>query len=156
MSAEEFQFFRNVRSYYCNVPFLLSFTYYYAHRHRKTATATGSYSCGVNVHTQKVEYTMQLKSDPIERPRSESGSFLFTTVYEAIPAQRIEFVDYPILNHRYRVPIDYDWQQFIVDGAGAAINTGTMNALFKKWKLVDVNGEPVDANLKVLNVRFGV
>lgn len=97
---------------------------------------------------------MQLRSDPIERPRSESNSFLFSTIYEAIPQQTIEFIDYPILKLKYRVPIDYDWQQFIMDGAESAINKSTMSALFKKWKLIGENGEPVDGNLKVVKVQF--
>lgn len=98
---------------------------------------------------------MQLRSDPIERPYSEKSSFLFTTIYEAIPPQSIEFVDYPISKLKYRVPIDYDWQQFIMNGARSAINKNTMGSLFKKWKLVGENGEPVDGgNLKVIKVQF--
>ncbi|MFD0588368.1 hypothetical protein ACFQZE_10170 [Paenibacillus sp. GCM10027627] len=133
---------------------MISFTYRYSHRHNKTATARGSFSCGVNAHTQTVEYLMQLKSDPIERPYSESGSFLFSTIVKAIPAQVIEFHNYPILKQRYRVPIDYDWQQFIIDGASSAMNTSTIGSLFKKWKLKGEDGEPVDANLKVVQVEL--
>lgn len=154
MLVEEFEFYRKVRAYYCNVSFTLSFTYRYSHRHNKSLTAKGSFSCGVNAHTQTVEYLMQLKSDPIERPYSESGSFLFSSVYEAIPPQSIEFQNHPILKLRYRVPIDYDWQQFIVNGAESAINVNTMGGLFKKWELKGVNGEPVEGNLKVVNVQF--
>ncbi|RIX46337.1 hypothetical protein D3P08_26400 [Paenibacillus nanensis] len=154
MSVEEFDFFRKVKSHYYHVSFWLSFTYCFAHRHMKIATARGAFSCGVDVHTQTVVYTMQLKSDPIHRPRSQSDSFLFSTVYEAIPAQTIEFANYPILRLKYRVPIDYDWQQFIRNGAESAINKSTMSALFKKWELHDENGEPVDGKLKVVKVQF--
>ncbi|MCR2802554.1 hypothetical protein [Paenibacillus soyae] len=152
--VEEFEFFRNVRSYYCHVKFTVSFTYRFSHRHSKRVMARGSFGCGVNVRSQTVEYVMQLKSDPIERPRSESGSFLFTTLYEAIPSQMIEFENYPIYKVRYRVPIDYDWQQFVVRGAENAINPGTIGQLFRKWKLHGANGEAVDAGLKVEKIEF--
>lgn len=152
--VEEFEFYRNVRAYYCRVLFTLSFTYRFSHRHAKKALARGSFSCGVNVRSQTVEYVMKLKSDPIERPFSEHGSFLFASHYEGIPSQTIEFENYPIYKVRYRVPIDYDWQQFIVRGAENAINPGTIGQLFKKWKLKDTNGQPVDAGLKVEKIEF--
>lgn len=154
MMVEEFEFYRKVRAFYCNVSFSLSFTYRFSHRHNKSATAKGTFSCGVNAHTQTVEYLMQLKSEPIERPYSESGSFLFTSIYEAIPAQIIEFINYPIHKLRYRVPIDYDWQEFVVDGAESAINASAMNGLFKKWKLLGTSGQPIDAHLKVTKVEL--
>ncbi|GKU75790.1 hypothetical protein [Paenibacillus sp. L3-i20] len=154
MLVEEFEFYRKVRSYYCNVSFKLTFTYRFSHRHLKTATAKGSFSCGVNAHTQTVEYMMQLKSDSIERPHTESNSFLFSSVYEEIPPQVIEFVNYPILKLRYRVPIAYDWQEFIVKGAESAINNNTMQSLFKKWRINGTGGEAVEAKFKVTKVEF--
>ncbi|MBH5317246.1 hypothetical protein I6N90_05405 [Paenibacillus sp. GSMTC-2017] len=154
LMVEEFEFYRKVRAYYCNVSFRLTFTYCFSHRHVKKATAQGSFSCGVNAHSQTVEYIMQLKSDIIERPHTESGSFLFSSIYDAIPQQRIEFVNYPILKLRYRVPISYDWQQFVVQGAESAINVSTMQGLFKKWRLNGKDNQPVDAKFKVTNVEF--
>ncbi|RJE91117.1 hypothetical protein D3P07_03340 [Paenibacillus sp. 1011MAR3C5] len=154
MMVEEFEFYRKVRAFYCNVSFSLSFIYRFSHRVNKSATAKGTFSCGVNAHTQTVEYLMQLKSESIERPYSESGSFLFSNIYEAIPEQVIDYMNYPIHKLRYRVPIDYDWQQFIVEGAESAINVNTMNGLFKKWKLLGTSGQPVDAHLKVTKVEL--
>lgn len=153
MMMEEFEFYRKVRAFYCNITFEVSFAYRFSHRHNKTAKAIGSFSCGVNAHSQTVEYLMQLESDPIERPYSESGSFLFSNVYEEIPAQVIKLQNHPILKLRYRVPIDYDWQQFIVEGAKSAINVGTMGQLFKKWDLKGADGSTVDAKLKVVKVE---
>lgn len=152
--VEEFDFYRKVRAYYCNVKFEVLFSYRFAHRLDKKATAMGTFSCSVNAHTQTVEYTMQLKTDVIERPHSESGALLFSTVYEAIPPQVIEFKDYQISKIRYKVPIDYDWQQFIREGAEAAMNVQTLGALIKKWKLSGEAKEQVEAHLKVIKVSF--
>ncbi|OBR62951.1 hypothetical protein A7K91_09545 [Paenibacillus oryzae] len=149
MVIEEFDFYRKVRAYYCKVNFDLLFTYRFAHRLDKTAMARGSFGCSVNYHAQTVEYTMQLVSDVIERPFSESGSFLFSTIYEAIPPQRIEYHDYPIHKLRYKVPIDYDWQAFIEEGAASAINRHTIGALFKKWGIKDEQDREVDAHIKI-------
>lgn len=152
--VEEFDFYRKVRSYYCNVPFSVVFTYRSSYRLVKKATANGSFSCSVNAHSQTVEYVMQLKTDPISRPYSERDSFLFTSVYEEIPEQTIEFDNYPIQKLRYRVPIAYDWQQFIRAGAENAINVKSIQQLFKKWKLKGMKGQPIEAYLKVLKVQM--
>lgn len=154
MMVDEFEFYRKVRAYYCRVEFDLLFTYRFAHRLNKTAAARGFFSCAVNAHLQTVEYTMQLDTDLIERPFSESGALLFSTSYEAIPAQRIQLRDYPIYKINYKTPIDYDWQRFIADGADAAINPGTIGAIFKKCRLKGSDGGEIDANLKVLRVTM--
>lgn len=73
--VDEFEFFRKVRAYYNNVPFLVQFTYRLSHRVDKALAARGSFSCRVNPHTQIVEYVLDLKSDPISRPHSEQSSF---------------------------------------------------------------------------------
>ncbi|WP_168122783.1 hypothetical protein [Paenibacillus sp. HB172176] len=154
MMVEEFEFFRKVRASYCNVPFHVVFTYRLSHRHHKMANAKGMFSCSVNAHTQTVEYRMGLKSDAISRPFNESGSFLFTSRYEEIPPQCIVFEDYSIHKQRYKVPIAYDWQAFIKKGAEQAINVGTIQQLFKRWKLKDKEGNDVEANLKVIKVEL--
>jgi hypothetical protein len=154
MMVEEFEFYRKVRTYYCNVAFSVQFTYLFSYRHNRTASANGTFSCSVNAHSQTVEYIMDLKSDVIERPYSERNNLLFTNVYEQIPPQAIEYIRYPIYKMRYRVPIDYDWQQFVIEGGEAAINVKSMQALFKKWKLLGADGSPVEANLKVAKVSL--
>src|SRR4030095_2586947 len=88
--VDEFEFFRKVRTYYNNVPFLVRFTFRLSQRVDKTLMARGSFSCRVNPHTQIVEYVLELKSDVISRPYSEHSSFLFSSVFEEIPAQTIE------------------------------------------------------------------
>ncbi|WP_424768067.1 hypothetical protein [Paenibacillus sp. sgz302251] len=150
--VDEFEFFRKVRSYYGNVPFLVQFTYRLSHRVDKMATAHGAFSCRVNPHTQIVEYVLELKSDPISRPFSEQSAFLFSSQYEEIPSQRIEYDRYPILSLRYLLPIDYDWQAFIMSGAEKAISVQSIQQLFKKWKLKGVDGKSVDAKLKAEKV----
>jgi hypothetical protein len=147
--VDEFEFFRKVRAYYCDVPFLIQFSYRMSHRVDKAAAAHGAFSCRVNPHTQIVEYVLELKSDPISRPYSEQSSFLFSNVYEEIPAQCIQLSSYPIQSLRYPVPIDYDWQDFIKTGAETAINIQTIQLIFKKWKLIGKDGQAVDAKLKV-------
>ncbi|WP_028611899.1 hypothetical protein [Paenibacillus harenae] len=146
--VDEFEFFRKVRAYYCNVPFLVQFTYRLSHRVDRAATAKGSFSCRVNPHTQIVEYVLDLKSDPISRPYSEQSSFLFSSVYEEIPPQSIEIDNYLIQSLRYPVPISYDWQTFIMTGAENAINTQSIHQLFKKRRLTGVRGQEVDGMLK--------
>ncbi len=150
--VDEFEFFRKVRAYYCNVPFLIQFTYRMSHKVDKASAAHGTFSCRVNPHTQIVEYMLDLKSDPISRPFSEQSSFLFSNVYEEIPVQCIELRSYPILSLRYPVPIDYDWQAFIKNGAETAINQQSVQLLFKKWELIGKTGQAVDAKLKVERV----
>ncbi|MEK3881747.1 hypothetical protein [Paenibacillus sp. PL2-23] len=152
--VEEFEFYRNVRSYYCHVKVTVSFTYRFSHRHVKRAIASGSFNCTVNVRSQTVEYFLQLETEPIERPFSESGFLLFSSVYEAIPRQQIVIVEYPIHKVKYRVPIDYDWQQFIVRGAETGINPGTLTQLLRKQKLIGRSGEAVDAELKIESVEY--
>lgn len=154
MSIEEFDFYRKVRTNYCDVAFQVEFTYRLSHRHFKTAAAQGTFSCNVNAHAQTVEYVMQLKTDPIERPYSERSLFLFTNIYEEIPPQTIEFKNYPIQKLRYRVPIDYDWQQFIVTGAENAINPSTLRQLFRKWKIKGKEDQPIDADFKIKKVQL--
>ncbi|MDQ6422344.1 hypothetical protein RB620_23215 [Paenibacillus sp. LHD-117] len=154
MMVEEFEFYRKVRANYCNVSFMMWFTYRLSHRHSKTATARGAFSCGVNAHTQTLEYTIQLKSEPIGRPYSESGTFLFPSVYEEIPQQVIEYENYPIHKQRYRVPITYDWHEFVRSGARSGINVHTMQALLGKWKLRGKGEDFVDAKLKVTKLQF--
>jgi hypothetical protein len=150
--VDEFEFFRKVRAYYCNVPFLVRFTYRLSHRIDKAATARGSFSCRVNPHTQIVEYMLDLKSDPISRPYSEHNSFLFSSVYEEIPSQTIEIDQFSIEALRYPLPIEYDWQAFIMSGAEEAINVQTIQQLFKKWRFKGADGELVDGKLKTEQV----
>lgn len=150
--VDEFEFFRKVRAYYCNVPFLVQFTYRLSHRIDKAVTASGSFSCSVNPHAQIVEYVLGLKSDPISRPHSEHNSFLFPSVYEEIPSQTIEIDPFLIQALRYPIPIEYDWQAFIMTGAEDAINAQTIQQLFKKWRLKGANGELVDGKLKAEKV----
>ncbi|MFD0962261.1 hypothetical protein [Paenibacillus chungangensis] len=154
MLAQEFQFFRNVRTYYCHVTFDVEFTYRYAHRLTNQGKAHGSFRCGVNAYTQMVEYTMKLQSDPIERPCSEKNTFLFNHIYPRIPKQCITFDEYPVFKQKYRVPIDYDWQQFVEKGAETAINVNTMNALLRKWRFLGDEETMVDAGIKVTAVRL--
>ncbi|MBD2872911.1 hypothetical protein [Paenibacillus arenilitoris] len=149
---DEFEFFRKVRASYGNVPFLVQFTYRLSHRVDKAATARGSFSCRVNPHTQIVEYVIGLKSDPIARPRSEQGAFLFSSVYDEIPPQTIEYDNYLIQSLRYPIPITYDWQPFIRSGAEDAINAQSIQQLFKKRKLKGAGGQEVDAKLKTTKV----
>lgn len=150
--VDEFVFFRKVRAYYNNVPFLVQFTYRLSHRVDKAVTARGSFSCRVNPHTQIVEYELDLKSDPISRPHSEQSSFLFSSIYEEIPAQSIEMQQFLIQSLRYPLPISYDWQAFIMSGAEEAINVQTIQQLFKKWRLKGVNGQLIDGMLKTEKV----
>lgn len=150
--VDEFEFFRKVRAYYCNVPFLVRFTYRLSHRLDKAATARGSFSCRVNPHTQIVEYVLGLQSDPISRPYSEHSSFLFSSAYEEIPPQTIEIDHFPIQALRYPLPIEYDWQSFIMSGAEDAINVQTIQQLFKKWRLKGAGGELIDGKLKIEQV----
>jgi hypothetical protein len=150
--VDEFEFFRKVRAYYNNVPFLVRFSYRLSQRVNKAITARGSFSCRVNPHTQIVEYVLELKSDSISRPYSEHSSFLFSSIYEEIPAQTIEMNQFLILALRYPIPIDYDWQAFIMSGAEGAINSQTIQQLFKKWKLKGNMGQFIDAKLKVEQV----
>lgn len=150
--VDEFEFFRKVRAYYCNVSFLVQFTFRLSHRVDKAVTARGSFSCRVNPHTQIVEYVLELKSDNIARPFSEHSSFLFSNVYEEIPQQKIEIENHLIQSLRYPIPIEYDWQAFIMNGAEEAINVQTIQQLFKKWRLKGVNGQLIDGNLKTEQV----
>ena len=150
--VDEFEFFRKVRAYYCNVPFLVQFTYRLSHRVDKAVTAHGSFSCRVNPHTQIVEYVLGLASDPVSRPHSEHSSFLFSSVYEEIPPQSIVIDDHLIQSLRYPLPIDYEWQSFIMSGAESAINVQSMQQLFKKWKLKGKDGQPLDGGIKVTRV----
>ncbi|WP_141504073.1 hypothetical protein [Paenibacillus luteus] len=150
--VDEFEFFRKVRAYYNNVPFLVQFTYRLSHRVDKAVTARGSFSCRVNPHTQIVEYVLELKSDTISRPYSEQSSFLFSSIYEEIPAQMIEMMQFPIQSLRYPIPIEYDWQAFVKSGAEEAINVQTIQQLFKKWRLKGPEGQQIDGKLKVERV----
>lgn len=100
--VDEFEFFRKVRAYYNNVPFLVQFTYRLSHRVDKAVTARGSFSCRVNPHTQIVEYVLELKSDIISRPYSEHSSLLFSSIYEEITAQTIELTEFPIQSLKYQ------------------------------------------------------
>ncbi|MGO4543274.1 hypothetical protein AB4Z29_00560 [Paenibacillus sp. 2TAB23] len=150
--VDEFEFFRKVRAYYNNVPFLVQFTYRLSHRVDKAVTARGSFSCRVNPHTQIVEYVLDLKSDPISRPYSEHSSFLFSNIYDEIPVQVIEYDQHLIQSLRYPLPIEYDWQAFIMSGAEDSINAQTIQQLFRKWRF-ERSGEPfVDGKLKVERV----
>jgi len=147
--VDEFDFYRKVRAYYCNVPFLVYLTYRLSHRVDKAISARGMFSCRVNPHTQIVEYVIDLRSDPIARPYSEQNSFLFSSVYEEIPAQVISIENYLIYSKRYVIPIDFDWKAFIVEGAKAALSVSVLQGLFKKWKLKGDGGDTVDGMLKV-------
>ncbi|CAM4186557.1 hypothetical protein FHS16_000132 [Paenibacillus endophyticus] len=150
--VDEFEFFRKVRAYYNNVPFLVQFTYRLSHRVDKAVTARGSFSCRVNPHTQIVEYVLDLKSDPISRPYSEHSSFLFSNIYEEIPVQVIEYDQHPIQSLRYPLPIEYDWQAFIMSGAEDSINAQTIQQLFRKWRFERSGEQFVDGKLKVERV----
>ncbi|WP_054028565.1 hypothetical protein [Bacillus sp. FJAT-28004] len=150
--VDEFEFFRKVRAYYNNVPFLVQFTYRLSHRVDKALAARGSFSCRVNPHTQIVEYVLDLKSDPISRPHSEQSSFLFSSIYDEIPAQVIEMNQFLIQSLRYPLPIDYDWQAFIMSGAEDAINVQTVQQLFKKWRFKGLEGQLVDGRLRTNQV----
>jgi hypothetical protein len=154
MMVEEFEFYRKVRANYCNVAFKVLFTYRLSHRHNKTAVAHGSFSCGVNAHTQTLEYTLNLKTEPIQRPYSESGTFLFSSVYKEIPSQVIEYENYPIHKQRYRVPITYDWHDCVRSGAKSGINAISIQALLRKWTLHGTEDEAIDAILKVTKLQF--
>jgi len=147
--VDEFDFYRKVRAYYCNVPFLVYLTYRLSHRVDKAITARGVFSCRVNPHTQIVEYVIDLRSDPISRPYSEQNSFLFSSVYEEIPAQAISIENFLIYSKRYVIPIDFDWKSFIVEGAEAALSVSVLQSLFKKWKLKGERGDSVDGMIKV-------
>lgn len=147
--VDEFEFFRKVRAYYCNVPFFVRFSFRLSHRINKTVSANGLFSCRVNPHTQIVEYVINLKSDTISRPFSEHSSFLFSNVFEEIPAQEIEIENHLIQSLRYPVPIQYDWQSFIVTGAMEAINVQTIQLLFKRWRFKGMMDNMLDAHLKV-------
>ncbi|OMF35906.1 hypothetical protein BK133_09430 [Paenibacillus sp. FSL H8-0548] len=150
--VDEFEFFRKVRAYYNNVPFLVQFTYRLSHRVDKAVTARGSFSCRVNPHTQIVEYVLELKSDIISRPYSEHSSLLFSSIYEEITAQTIELTEFPIQSLKYPIPIEYDWQDFVKSGAEDAINAHTIQQLFKKWRMKGTSGKLIDGNLKVEHV----
>jgi hypothetical protein len=150
--VDEFEFFRKVRAYYNNVPFLVQFTYRLSHRVDKSLAARGSFSCRVNPHTQIVEYVLDLKSDPISRPHSEQSSFLFSSIYDEIPAQVIEMNQFLIQSLRYPLPIEYDWQAFIMSGAEDAINVQTVQQLFKKWRFKGLEGQLVDGRLRTNQV----
>jgi len=150
--VDEFEFFRKVRAYYNNVPFLVQFTYRLSHRVDKALAARGSFSCRVNPHTQIVEYVLDLKSDPISRPHSEQSSFLFSSIYDEIPSQVIEMNQFLIQSLRYPIPIEYDWQAFIMSGAEDAINLQTVQQLFKKWRFKGLDGQLVDARLRTNQV----
>jgi hypothetical protein len=152
--VEEFEFYRKVRANYCNVPIMIWFTYRLSHRHNKTAIAKGSFSCGVNAHSQKLEYTIELETEMIHRPHSESGTILFSSVYQEIVPQVISYKNYMIHKQRYRVPITYDWHEFVRSGARAGINAMSMQALLRKWKLRGAGDGFVDANFKVTKVQF--
>ncbi|MEV5025941.1 hypothetical protein [Paenibacillus sp. LPE1-1-1.1] len=147
--VDEFDFFRKVRAYYNNVPFLVQFTYRLSHRVDKAVTARGSFSCRVNPHTQIVEYVIDLRSDSISRPYSEHSSFLFSSLYDEIPAQSIELNQFLIQALRYPLPIEYDWQAFVMSGAEDAVNMQTIQQLFKKWRFKSKDEQPVDGKLKV-------
>lgn len=150
--VDEFEFFRKVRAYYNNVPFLVQFTYRLSHRVDKAVTARGSFSCRVNPNTQIVEYVLELKSDMISRPYSEHSSLLFSSIYEEITAQTIELTEFPIQSLKYPIPIEYDWQDFVKSGAEDAINSHSIQQLFKKWRMKGPNGVLIDGNLKVEHV----
>lgn len=150
--VDEFEFFRKVREYYCNVPFFVQLNYQLSHRVDKTVTARGSFSCRVNPHTQIVEFVIELKSDNISRPFSEQSSFLFSNVYDEIPPQTIEIENLLIQSLRYPVPIAYDWHAFIMEGAEVAINVQTIQQLFKKWKLKGKDDQVIDAKIKAEKV----
>lgn len=150
--VDEFDFFRKVRAYYNNVPFLVQFTYRLSHRVDKAVTARGTFSCRVNPHTQIVEYVLDLKSDSISRPYSEHSSFLFSSIYEEIPAQFIEMNQFPIQSLRYPLPIEYDWQAFVMSGAEDAIHMQSIQQLFKKWRFKSTDEQLVDGKLKVEQV----
>ncbi|MGG1635431.1 hypothetical protein BK120_12310 [Paenibacillus sp. FSL A5-0031] len=150
--VDEFEFFRKVRAYYNNVPFLVQFTYRLSHRVDKALAARGSFSCRVNPHTQIVEYVLDLKSDPISRPHSEQSSFLFSSIYDEIPSQVIEMNQFLIQSLRYPIPIEYDWQAFIMSGAEDAINVQTVQQLFKKWRFKGLEGQLIDGRLRTNQV----
>ncbi|MHA6485230.1 hypothetical protein ACX1C1_25395 [Paenibacillus sp. strain BS8-2] len=154
MMVEEFEFYRNVRANYCNVPFLFWFTYRLSHRHNKTGLAKGSFSCGVNAHTQKLEYTLELETEMVHRPYSESGTILFSSIYEEIVPQVISYKNVIIHKQRYRVPITYDWHDFVRSSAKAGIHKVSIQALLRKWKLRGVGDTFVDANFKVTKVQI--
>lgn len=154
MMVDEFDFFRKVRAYYCNVPFLVYLSYRLSHRVDKSITAKGEFSCRVNPHTQIVEYIVQLVSDPISRPYSEHNSFLFSSEYDEIPQQVISLENHLIYSKRYVIPIDFDWKAFIIEGAEAALSVSALQGLFKKWRLKGASGQSVDGMIKVERVAI--
>lgn len=152
--VDEFDFFRKVRASYCNVPFLIQLSYKISHRVSKRITARGVFGCRVNPHTQIVEYRMQLRSDPVARPFSEKGALLFSTVYEEIPSQIISIDDCLIYSKRYSIPIDFDWQAFVIEGAETAFKGMPLRSFFKNWRFTGRNGEAIDGLIKVENAAI--
>jgi len=140
---------RKVRTYYFNAAFQMEFSYEFAHRFMKKAAASGFLSCNVNAQKQIVEYQIDLETDLIVRPYSEHNTFLFANEYKAIPPQKITIKDYVIYKMNYKVPITYDWKQFIQNGADHAISLPMIQQLMRKQLICDENQMPVDILMKV-------
>ncbi|MFX3635058.1 MAG: hypothetical protein ACE3K5_20080 [Candidatus Pristimantibacillus sp.] len=152
--VDEFEFFRKVQMYYQHITFRVQFTYRLFHRTNKTAQALGSLRCRVDPYAQIVEYTINIKSDPISRPFSEKGSLLFSSQYAEIPSQQIVIEHLPIYKLHYPVPIEYDWKLFIIEGANQIISSEILQHLFDRYEIKGIDGEEVDAKLKVAEVKL--
>ncbi|NIK69911.1 MULTISPECIES: hypothetical protein [unclassified Paenibacillus] len=152
--VDEFEFFRNVQTYYQHMRFQVQFTYRILHKTNKSAKAQGSFNCRVNPRTQQVEYQMSLQSETIARPFSEKSSFLFSSQYPEIPPQSVIIENYPILKLKYPVPINYDWYSFIFKGTQEAFTVQSLQQVFDKYRCTGADGEDVDAGLKVAAVSI--
>ncbi|MFD1957598.1 hypothetical protein ACFSL6_26360 [Paenibacillus thailandensis] len=135
----------------CRTAFQLWFTYRVLHKKRKLAAATGEFTCRINPHSQTIEYRMDMQSDIISRPYSESFSILFSNLYEEIPPQRVTFTEHPVFRLRYPVPIVYDWEAFILDGMKQAVQQKKLQALLRDYRLKGVNGQQIDGELRLVD-----
>lgn len=64
----------------------------------------------------------------------------------------IEMNQFLIQSLRYPIPIEYDWQAFIMSGAEDAINVQTVQQLFKKWRFKGLEGQLIDGRLRTNQV----
>ncbi|MEF2243426.1 MULTISPECIES: hypothetical protein [unclassified Paenibacillus] len=147
--TDESNLHRKVRAYYFNAAFQMEFSYEFSHRFMKKASAYGFLNCNVNAPMQVVEYQVDLETDLIIRPYSEHNTFLFMNEYKAIPPQRVVIKDYVIYKMNYKVPITYDWKQFIQEGADHAVSLPMMQQLLRKQLIYDENKVPMDISIKV-------
>lgn len=152
--ADEHILYRDERLPRYKAAFQMWFTYRLLHKKRRLVTASGHFTCAVNPHSQTIEYRMDLQSEPISRPYSESYSILFSSPYDEIPPQCVSFTQYPILRLKYPVPIYYDWQAFLLDGMKQALQKKKLQALLRDYRVRGVSGQEIDAELKVVEVTM--